>query len=178
MLLVLPFFMCWLGPLASLIGTKMPATVPSTMLFTSGASLSPHHPTPLVNFTLIRPSEVTCPFSPVHWGGCRALISWGLCSRPIPAPIPFVKRIRLHWVLRPLRTHSWGWGKGHCYSNWEGNRKARGLQMEEIGCTCQTFFYLSLKRQKETNYKCQIFCPSLYKSKRRFLFLFSQTLGW
>jgi len=31
MLLVLPFFMCWLGPLASLIGTKMPATVPSTV---------------------------------------------------------------------------------------------------------------------------------------------------
>ena len=31
-------------------------------------------------------------------------------------------------------------------------RKARGLQMEEIGCKCQTFFYLSLKRQEETNY--------------------------
>ena len=30
-------------------------------------------------------------------------------------------------------------------------RKARGLQMEEIGCKCQTFFNLSLKRQEETN---------------------------
>ena len=28
-------------------------------------------------------------------------------------------------------------------------RKARGLQMEEIACKCQTFF--SLKRQEETN---------------------------
>ena len=44
---------------------QMPATVPS---------LSPHHPTPLVNFTQIRPSEVMCPFSPVHWGGRCALI--------------------------------------------------------------------------------------------------------
>ena len=39
-------------------------------------------------------------------------------------------------------------------------RKARGLQTEEIGCKRQRFFfYLSLKRQKETNYKCQIFFP-------------------
>ena len=29
-------------------------------------------------------------------------------------------------------------------------RKARGLQMEEIGCKCQTFL-ISLKRQEETN---------------------------
>ena len=29
-------------------------------------------------------------------------------------------------------------------------------------------FYLSLKGQEETNYKCQIFFPSLYKIKRRF----------
>ena len=29
-------------------------------------------------------------------------------------------------------------------------RKARGLQMEEIACKCQTFF-LSLKQQEETN---------------------------
>ena len=31
-------------------------------------------------------------------------------------------------------------------------RKARGLQMEEIGCKCQTFFNLSLKCQEEINY--------------------------
>ena len=36
-------------------------------------------------------------------------------------------------------------------------RKARGLRMEEIGCRCQTFFYLSLKRQEEINYRCQTF---------------------
>ena len=30
-------------------------------------------------------------------------------------------------------------------------RKARGLQAEEIGCKCQTFFNLSLKQQEETN---------------------------
>ena len=30
-------------------------------------------------------------------------------------------------------------------------RKARDLQMEEIGCKCQTFF-ISVRRQKETNY--------------------------
>ena len=30
-------------------------------------------------------------------------------------------------------------------------RKARGLQMEKIGCKCQAFFYLSLKQQEETN---------------------------
>ena len=30
-------------------------------------------------------------------------------------------------------------------------RKARGLQMEEIGCKCQDIFYLSLNLQEETN---------------------------
>jgi len=30
-------------------------------------------------------------------------------------------------------------------------RKARGLQTEETGCKCQTFFSLSLKQQEETN---------------------------
>ena len=45
-------------------------------------------------------------------------------------------------------------------------RKARDLQTEEIGCKCRTFFYLSLKWQEDTNYKCQIFFPSLYKIKR------------
>ena len=36
-------------------------------------------------------------------------------------------------------------------------RKAKGLQMEEVGCKRQTFFNLSLKQQEETNYKGQIF---------------------
>ena len=33
-------------------------------------------------------------------------------------------------------------------------------------------FYLSLKHQEETNYKYQIFFPSLYKIKRSFLLKF------
>ena len=37
--------------------------------------------------------------------------------------------------------------------------------MEETGCNRQKFC-LSLKRQEETNYNCQIFFPSLYKIKR------------
>ena len=44
-------------------------------------------------------------------------------------------------------------------------RKARGLQMEEIACKCQTFFSLLSGRRKQTS---DIF-PSLYKFKRRFL---------
>ena len=43
--------------------------------------------------------------------------------------------------------------------------KARGLQMEEIGCKCQTFLSLLSGRRKQSN---DIF-PSLYKFKRRFL---------
>ena len=43
-------------------------------------------------------------------------------------------------------------------------RKARGLQTEEIGCKCQTFF-ICLKLQEETNFKCQVFFPFLYKFK-------------
>ena len=57
-------------------------------------------------------------------------------------------------------------------------RKARGRQMKEIGCKCQTFF-LSLKQQEETNYKCQIFSP-FYTIKRWFLLKFcvaTRTLG-
>ena len=33
-------------------------------------------------------------------------------------------------------------------------------------------FYLSLRQQEETTYKCQIFSPSLYKIKRRVLLKF------
>ena len=45
-------------------------------------------------------------------------------------------------------------------------RKARGLQMEEIGCKCQTFLSLLSGRRKQTG---DIFFPSLYKFKRKFL---------
>ena len=45
--------------------------------------------------------------------------------------------------------------------------------MEEIDSKYQKIFYLSLKRQEETNYTCQIFFPpSIYKIKRRFLLKF------
>ena len=50
-------------------------------------------------------------------------------------------------------------------------RKTRGLQMEEIECKCQTFDG-EIKQQEETNYKCQIFFPSLHKIKSRFLLKF------
>ena len=42
-------------------------------------------------------------------------------------------------------------------------RKARGLQMEEIACKCQTFSSPLSGRKKQTN---DIFFPSLYKFKR------------
>ena len=44
-------------------------------------------------------------------------------------------------------------------------RNARGLQMEEIGCKCQTSFSLSLKRQEETNVR--FFFPLLYTNLKR-----------
>ena len=45
-------------------------------------------------------------------------------------------------------------------------RKARCLQTEEIACKCQKFFSLLNGRRKQTS---DIFFPSLYKFKRRFL---------
>ena len=47
-------------------------------------------------------------------------------------------------------------------------RKARGLQMEEIGCKCQTFFISLISSRR----KQRIISPSLYKFKRRFLLKF------
>ena len=56
---------------------------------------------------------------------------------------------------------------------WEGNRK-EGWGSPNGGNRLQVLdiFYLSLKWQEEINYKCQIFFPSLYKIKRRFLLKF------
>ena len=45
-------------------------------------------------------------------------------------------------------------------------RKARGLQMEEIACKCQAFLSPLSGRKKQTS---DIFFPSLYKFKRKFL---------
>ena len=48
-------------------------------------------------------------------------------------------------------------------------RKARGLQTEEIGRKCQTFFISPLS-SGGNKLKCQIFFPSPYKIERSFLF--------
>ena len=52
------------------------------------------------------------------------------------------------YLLFPLCSHK-GFDLGHIER--VAGRKARGLQMEKIGCKCQAFFYLSLKQQEETN---------------------------
>ena len=57
-------------------------------------------------------------------------------------------------------------GTGVDENEWVTGRKARGLQMEEIACKCQTFFSLLSSRRKQTS---NIFFPSLYKFKGRFL---------
>ena len=49
-------------------------------------------------------------------------------------------------------------------------RKARGLQREETGCKCQTFFLSLLSgRRKQI---CYFFSPCLYKFKERVLLKF------
>ena len=50
-------------------------------------------------------------------------------------------------------------------------RKARGLQMEEMGCKCQTIF-LSLLSSRRKQTSVRFFSPSLYKFKKRFLLKF------
>ena len=57
-------------------------------------------------------------------------------------------------------------GTGVDENEWVTGRKARGLQMEEIACKCQTFFSLLSSRRKQTS---NIFFPSLYKFKGMFL---------
>ena len=41
--------------------------------------------------------------------------------------------------------------KDYVHSERVTDRKARGLQKEEIACKCQTFYFISLKWQEETN---------------------------
>ena len=60
---------------------------------------------------------------------------------------------------------------GECPQSWHGNervtgRKARGLQKEEIGCKCQTFFYFSLLSGRRTQTSV-IFFPLLYTNLKR-----------
>ena len=42
-------------------------------------------------------------------------------------------------------------GTGVDENEWVTGRKARGLQMEEIACKCQTFFSLLSSRRKQTS---------------------------
>ena len=49
-------------------------------------------------------------------------------------------------LIKDFMHHQYVWAIGERLTG----RKARGLQMEEIGCKCQTFL-ISLKRQGETN---------------------------
>ena len=48
-------------------------------------------------------------------------------------------------------------------------RKAKGLQTEEIGCKCQTFFISLLSCRRKQTTSVRFFSPSLYKFKKRFL---------
>ena len=77
--------------------------------------------------------------------------------------------------------HIWSWRKGNKTRGTLGvsllingpdervtGKKARGLQMEEIGCKCQTFFISLISSRR----KQRIISPSLYKFKRRFLLKF------
>ena len=69
--------------------------------------------------------------------------------------------------LPPAPELSWPYGgPRYCGGERVTGRKARGLQREEIGCKCQTFLSLLSGRRKHTS---NIFFPSLYKFKRRFL---------
>ena len=45
-------------------------------------------------------------------------------------------------------------------------RKARDLQMEEIGCKCQIFFISLLSSRRKQTTSLRFFSPSLYKIKR------------
>ena len=51
-------------------------------------------------------------------------------------------------------------------------RKVRGLQMEEIGWKCQTFFVSLLSGWRKQITSVKIFSPSLYKIKKRLLLKF------
>ena len=51
-------------------------------------------------------------------------------------------------------------------------RKARGLQMEKIGCKCQVFFIALLSGRRKQATSVKIFPPSLYKFKQKFLLKF------
>ena len=70
-----------------------------------------------------------------------------------------------HWLngheFEQAQGDSEGQGSLACCSPWDGERvtgrKARGLQRRKQATSVRHFFYLSLKQQEETNYKCQIF---------------------
>ena len=60
-------------------------------------------------------------------------------------------------------TDIWSMARLHPLERVTG-RKARGLQMDEIGCKCQTFFSLLRDRRKQTS---DIFFPLLHTNLQR-----------
>ena len=77
-----------------------------------------------------RPSW-SCPSSSSNQTGVQLLV-WGALSHAL-APL-FPKFQIFFFLWRFFSLLMW---------LWDGNRKARGLQAEETGCKCQTFFSLS-----------------------------------
>ena len=59
-----------------------------------------------------------------------------------------IEKQRHYFAKKGPSSQGYGFSCGHVCERVTG-RKARGLQMEEIACKCQTF--LSLKRQEEIN---------------------------
>ena len=80
------------------------------------------------------------------------IIHWMLTVQSL-VPLPFLKPVRESFP-RQVDKKS------------RGPQGQRGLQMEEIACKCQTFLSLLSSRRKQTS---NIFFPSLYKFKGRFL---------
>ena len=77
-----------------------------------------------------RPSW-SCPSSSSNQTGVQLLV-WGALSHELAPLFPKFQTFFFLW-----------WFFSFLMWLWEGNRKARGLQTEEIGCKCQTFLSLS-----------------------------------
>ena len=92
---------------------------------------------------------------------CLTLCDSMDCSPPVSLPMGFPRQE--HWSGLPFPSLRDLLDPGIERAT---GRKARGLQTEEISCKCQTFLSLLSRRRKQTS---NIFFPSLYKFKVRFL---------
>ena len=90
-----------------------------------------------------------------------ALNDFLLYPQAVPSRIP----TGLFWAPAPTNLQSFTWLIQFDLTD----RKARGLQMEKIGCKCQTFLFLLSSRKKQTNDISSFFFRSLCKFKRKFL---------